>query len=357
MARRLLYIATAVLGIVWSGISEAKVCRLGDPGCETNGFFGTGDGQCGDQYRPCDNPRAGATYCYGEWNGVAQALYRTEDCCSTLKEAPYNYQECLIEDGQTGYGLSCHGAADNITYWQQCGCTYGFVDTGDMANVVIDDVATGTEIPYETRCSASEYYIGNCKLGECNAERHFVLSADSGSMARCKYRLDTRCSAFGCMQVYDCNHDEIDTGKEYYRNDAEYLSPGKINFIPYLADDPYSNERRSDGSIKLISVRKDSSEGLTDNQHQLLYEDIDETILGVNYNVVNRYVCQYRDGKNNLTGADVGDNAYDDGFNCSSIENYCYLWQGCNNARRWYNSKSHARCKRSMGNRKGSNLC
>ena len=77
MTRKLIFVVAAALGIVWSGVSEAKVCRLGDEGCETNEFFGTGDGQCDASYKPCDNPRAGATYCYGvlKENLITLCLY------------------------------------------------------------------------------------------------------------------------------------------------------------------------------------------------------------------------------------------------------------------------------------------
>ena len=78
MTRRLIYIATAVLSIVLSGVVEAKVCRLGDPGCEANAFYGAGDGRCSEEYKACDNPRAGATYCYGvpDGGGEPNKIYR-----------------------------------------------------------------------------------------------------------------------------------------------------------------------------------------------------------------------------------------------------------------------------------------
>ena len=102
MTRKLIFVVAAALGIVWSGVSEAKVCRLGDEGCETSVFFGTGDGQCDASYKPCDNPRAGATYCYGVYNGsdTPKALYRDEDCCSALVDN--GYQECSINEGKAG---------------------------------------------------------------------------------------------------------------------------------------------------------------------------------------------------------------------------------------------------------------
>ena len=158
MTRKLILIAAAALGIVWSVVSEAKVCRLGDEGCETSEFFGVGDAQCDASYKPCSDPRAGATYCYGVYAGsdTPQALYRDEDCCSSLKDNS-GYLECFINEGKAGYGLSCHGAVSNTTYWQYCGCSYGFVEVDENGvpnGGYVEDLESNPRdvVPYESRC-------------------------------------------------------------------------------------------------------------------------------------------------------------------------------------------------------------
>jgi len=329
MTRKLIFVVAAALGIVWSGVSEAKVCRLGDEGCETSEFFGTGDGQCDASYKPCDNPRAGATYCYGVYNGsdTPKALYRDEDCCSALVDN--GYQECSINEGKAGYGLSCLGAKDNITYWQYCGCSYGFVEVEDgvINGGVVEDILTKDIVPYESRCGEAGWGFEDCKFAQCNEERRFFFE-DGG--AHCKYRLGTRCGGFGCMQVYDCNHDELNDGhngaKEYYRNENETLADGIINFIPFYGEDFVSNERINDTLVKLIlaTSNNDVAASLIEGVH---YED---------YEVVNRYVCRYELESGRKTNHDVEDNG--GGFKCNSVPNYCYLWDGCNEDRRWYNS-------------------
>ena len=319
----------AMLGILWVGVSEAKVCRIGEPGCETNGFYGVGEAQCDSSYIRCSNPRAGAVYCYGipSTGGSAEALYKPEDCCSELVSSQ-GYDVCPINDGLAGYGRSCHGAADNITYWQHCGCSYGFVevDASGVANggVVEDDY--GNVLDYGERCHFADWGVGNkCRFGECDEERRF-FHTNSGS--HCKYRLETRCGGLGCMQVYDCNHDEVGPGKkEYYRNENEYLSEGVVNFIPYLGSDPVANERRHDnGAAALITALV--SEDFLQNPN-VYYED---------YNVVNRYVCSYELEDGTTTGGDIEDEGK--GFDCNAVQNYCYLWDGCNNERHWYNNAS-----------------
>ncbi len=317
----------AALGIVWSGVSEAKVCRLGDEGCETSEFFGTGDGQCDASYKPCLDPRAGATYCYGVYGGgdTPQALYRDEDCCSSL--AANGYQECLINEGKAGYGLSCRGAVSNTTYWQYCGCSYGFVEVDESGLInggIVEDLISGDLVPYESRCGEAGWGIGECQFAQCNEDRRFFY--ENGG-EHCKYRLGTRCGGFGCMQVYDCNHDEevIDTGKEYYRNENHFLADGVQNFIPFYGEDLVSNERLSDDVVKLILAT--SNRQVPPFVEGVHYED---------YNVVNRYVCRYIKEDGNKTTHDVEDTG--GGFSCNTVPNYCYLWDGCNEDRRWYNS-------------------
>ena len=56
------------------------------------------------------------------------------------------------------------------------------------------------------------------------------------------------------MQVYDCNHDELNTGKEYYRNDSAQLAGGWDNFIPYLSEDQMTNEKDASGTVQLIKA-------------------------------------------------------------------------------------------------------
>ena len=63
MNRKLILIAVAVLGVLGANVSEAKVCRLGDADCGVSEFYGTGGMSCSSEYKPCDMPRIGATYC------------------------------------------------------------------------------------------------------------------------------------------------------------------------------------------------------------------------------------------------------------------------------------------------------
>lgn len=96
------------------------------------------------------------------------------------------YQECSIDDALVGYGKSCKGAADNITYWQYCGCSYGFVevdgtnDPDDKAlldgngNPIVN--LDGNLVPYEARCAwDSKLYGGKCRFSQCNTDRRFFL--------------------------------------------------------------------------------------------------------------------------------------------------------------------------------------
>ena len=333
MAKRLILIAITMLGLAWCNVAESKVCRLGDPGCEANAFFGNGDNVCDSSYKPCDDPRAGATYCYGKpsTGGSAQQLYRDEDCCSSLVGA-YGYQECPIDEGLAGYGRSCLGAASNVRYWQNCGCSYGFVEVengaanGDVIKDINGDVIEkfgGGSLDYSARCSFADWGVNQCRLSQCNAERRFFYTDSGGEDNYCKYRLDTQCGGFGCKQVYDCNHDEIDTGKEYYRNENHYLATGVENFLPYSAVDPVTNERLADGTVALITALKNN-----------------DPITNEDYNVVNRYVCSYKQRDGSYTDYDVSDDGL--GFNCNSVQNYCYLWKGCNEDRRWFNSDINA---------------
>ena len=64
MTKKLMLITVAALGLLYSEASLAKVCRLGDLSCDTNGFYGVGEGECDSSYKTCANPRAGATFCY-----------------------------------------------------------------------------------------------------------------------------------------------------------------------------------------------------------------------------------------------------------------------------------------------------
>ena len=318
MTKKLILITVAALGLLYSEASLAKVCRLGDLSCDTNGFYGVGEGECDSSYKTCANPRAGATFCYAG----DEAKYKDNDCCSTLV-ANEGYQECSIDDALVGYGKSCKGAADNITYWQYCGCSYGFVevdgtnDPDDKAlldgngNPIVN--LDGNLVPYEARCAwDSKLYGGKCRFSQCNTDRRFFFE-NTGEY--CKYRQETRCGGFGCMQVYDCNHDELNTGKEYYRNDSAQLASGWDNFIPYLSEDQMTNEKDVSGTVQLIKTLNSTGNGL-------VTED---------YNLTNKIVCSYAqsDGSGNDTG---------NGLNCNDVPNYCYLWTGCNNVRKWYSN-------------------
>ena len=101
MTKKLILITVAALGLLYSEASLAKVCRLGDLSCDTNGFYGVGEGECDSSYKTCANPRAGATFCYAG----DEAKYKDNDCCSTLV-ANEGYQECSIDDALVGYGKS-----------------------------------------------------------------------------------------------------------------------------------------------------------------------------------------------------------------------------------------------------------
>ena len=318
MTKKLILITVAALGLLYSEASLAKVCRLGDLSCDTNGFYGVGEGECDTSYKTCANPRAGATFCYAE----DEAKYKDNDCCSTLV-ANEGYQECSIDDALVGYGKSCKGAADNITYWQYCGCSYGFVEvdgTNDPDDKALldgngDPIVNldGNLVPYEARCAwDSKLYGGKCRFSQCNTDRRFFFE-NTGEY--CKYRQETRCGGFGCMQVYDCNHDELNTGKEYYRNDSAQLAGGWDNFIPYLSEDQMTNEKDASGTVQLIKALNTTGNGL-------VTED---------YNLTNKIVCSYAqsDGSGNDTG---------NGLNCNDVPNYCYLWTGCNNVRKWYSN-------------------
>ena len=318
MTKKLILITVAALGLLYSEASLAKVCRLGDLSCDTNGFYGVGEGECDSSYKTCANPRAGATFCYAG----DEAKYKDNDCCSTLV-ANEGYQECSIDDALVGYGKSCKGAADNITYWQYCGCSYGFVEvdgTNDPDDKALldgngDPIVNldGNLVPYEARCAwDSKLYGGKCRFSQCNTDRRFFFE-NTGEY--CKYRQETRCGGFGCMQVYDCNHDELNTGKEYYRNDSAQLAGGWDNFIPYLSEDQMTNEKDASGTVQLIKALNTTGNGL-------VTED---------YNLTNKIVCSYAqsDGSGNDTG---------NGLNCNDVPNYCYLWTGCNNVRKWYSN-------------------
>ena len=318
MSKRFVIIAVTLLSLLSSGTSMAKVCRLGDTSCDTNGYYGIDSGGCDASFKTCDNPRLGATYCFEE----GETKYKDNDCCSWLV-ANEGYQNCSIDEALVGYGKSCKGAADNITYWQYCGCSYGFVEV-DESNTAKTDIlydelnneiinVDGNPVPYEARCGWSgEIFGGKCRFAQCNTERRFFLG---GNENYCKYREATRCGGFGCVQVYDCNHDELNTGKEYYRNDSEELSTGVNNFIPYMTEDQLSNERDINGTVKLIRELNATGMGLTT-------ED---------YNLTNKIVCSY--AQSDGTGDDKGT-----GLNCGSVPNYCYLWTGCNTIRKWYNN-------------------
>ena len=324
MTKKLILITVAALTLLYSEASLAKVCRLGDTSCDTNGFYGSIGGECDASYKTCDNPRIGASYCYAEVSGSDKgvAKYKDEDCCSTLV-ANNGYQECSIDDALVGYGKSCKGAADNITYWEFCGCAYGFVEVDSSNNpdsrALLDENneeifnLDGNLVPYEARCAYDgTIYGGKCRFAECNTDRRFFFE-NAGE--HCKYREETRCGGFGCMQVYDCNHDELNTGKEYYRNDSLELANGWENFIPYLSEDQMTNEKAADGTIQLIEALNSTGTGL----------------LTGDYNLTNKIVCAY--AQSDGTGNDTGT-----GLSCNDVPNFCYLWTGCNNVRKWYSN-------------------
>ena len=53
MTKKLILITVAALGLLYSEASLAKVCRLGDLSCDTNGFYGVGEGECDSSYKTC----------------------------------------------------------------------------------------------------------------------------------------------------------------------------------------------------------------------------------------------------------------------------------------------------------------
>jgi hypothetical protein len=218
MTKGLKIIAFAMLGMLCASTSSAKVCNLGDPDCDPNYVAGTPVGECMAGYNTCTNPRAGATYCLtkDESGNPQEIKYTNENCCSYLKEHE-NYKECDPNSNEMGYGKSCLGANDNKKYWEHCGCAYGYSKQNpsapDYENInekIIND-EKGRTIKYLDRCGLLGG--GDCKLYTCNSSRRFSYT-NSGDY--CKYRLATRCGGFGCMQVYDCNHDG---NEEYYRNE------------------------------------------------------------------------------------------------------------------------------------------
>ena len=199
MTKKLILVAITALGLICSEVSEARVCLTGDPSCDPTAGDYSNNGDCDDSYKVCENPRAGSSYCLK--NG--QALYKDENCCSALV-AGGTYKECRAEDHEVGYGKSCYGGADNIEYWEFCGCAYGFENVENGASTTITD-EEGTEIPYETRCM----FAGGsttCQFSLCNEERRFFYE-NGGDY--CKYRLETRCGGFGCMHVYDCDNENL----------------------------------------------------------------------------------------------------------------------------------------------------
>ena len=166
MSRKLILFTVAILSMLYSEVAMAKVCRLGDTSCDTNGFYGVGEGDCDPSYKTCSNPRVGASFCFAE----GEAKYRDDDCCSTLV-ANEGYQNCSIDEGLVGYGKSCKGAADNITYWEFCGCSYGFVEVdtssptyeGELLDENNNPIRNldGELVPYEARCGFdTEIFIG-----------------------------------------------------------------------------------------------------------------------------------------------------------------------------------------------------
>ena len=315
MNRKLILIAVAMLGVLGANVSEAKVCRLGDADCGISDFYGSGNPTCSSEYITCPEPRIGATYCKEiDGDGNVTVKYAPKDCCSSL-----GYEECS-DKWEAGRGDSCrtfNGAGKAVTYWQQCGCQYGFAETDDEGNFYRQDVSysqtCGTFV-HGDRCMGIDVGSDRCKFISCNVDRRFV----GESRSYCKYRLDTSCGSFGCRQVYDCDNDA-----EYYRNDSEYLSSGNKNFIDHRGSDVLSNELDASGNL-LPSVS---------------YND-DCSVNSQEYNIVNRYVCNYLQSDGNYTeDQDKGIKDVELGFDCGEgVPNYCYLWKGCNNTRRWFNS-------------------
>ncbi|MBP3688202.1 MAG: hypothetical protein J6J35_07580 [Alphaproteobacteria bacterium] len=289
MTKKLILVAIAVLGFVCSEVSEAKVCRTGDPSCDPTAGNYADSGTCDSSYKRCANPQAGAPYCISG----DTALYKDENCCSFLVEQK-GYQECDAAEHEVGYGGSCLGGSDNIKYWEFCGCAYGFaeVENGTVDYNIKDE--SGVEIPYETRCT----FIGGtgkCRFAMCNEDRRWQY--ENGG-EQCVYRLETRCGGFGCMQLYDCDND-----KEYYRNDSIELTSGFNNFIANDDRDVASNERNEDGTIQ------------------------------TRYNLTNKIVCGY--DQSDAEGR-WEDQFNQNGLGCNNVVNYCYKWTGCNTARGWF---------------------
>ena len=180
MTKKLILIAVAACGLLCSGVAEAKVCRLGDAGCDNiQRTYGPGEGKCDESvYIECDQPRAGATYCMSSEKG---ALYKAEDCCHN--ESGVNslsasgYQTCSADDNMVGYGKSCTSANNHKTYWQYCGCAYGFVDmnpTGSSIGSVIGRIEdeSNYDIPYTNRCGTySNDDSVKCQLAICRNDR------------------------------------------------------------------------------------------------------------------------------------------------------------------------------------------
>jgi len=201
MTKRLVYIAVATFGLLFCGVAEAKVCRLGDAGCDTNGFYGPGEGSCSQEYETCEEPRAGATYCTSSTSGTdVVALYKPENCCSYLKETK-GYKECPAADNMVGYGGSCL-SIKNVRYWQYCGCAYGFADTrpeagtpvaGTVNDTVVDESGQH-EVNFLKRCLTLGSESARCKFIQCNTARRwdYLTGGD-----HCLYREETQCGGFG----------------------------------------------------------------------------------------------------------------------------------------------------------------
>ena len=62
MTKKLILITVAALGLLYSEASLAKVCRLGDLSCDTNGFYGVGEGECDSSYKTCANTSDGEEF-------------------------------------------------------------------------------------------------------------------------------------------------------------------------------------------------------------------------------------------------------------------------------------------------------
>ena len=332
MTKGLKIIAFAMLGMLCASTSSAKVCNLGDtsPDCDPNYVAGTSIGACGAGYSTCTNPRAGATYCLttDSSGSPLEIKYTNENCCSYLSDPARGnaqYKECNPNINEVGYGKSCLGAADNKKYWEHCGCAYGFSqqnsgmpDYEDINAKTISDEKGRDPIRYLDRCGL----VGssNCRLYTCNSDRRFSITY-SGDY--CKYRLATRCGGFGCMQVYDCNHDNVG-GDEYYRNESiSFLEP-----LPSTSPrDYWSNETDSHGNPKVYIEKNGSQDMEIDNDRSYFHWIFHGTRDGA-YNLTNKLVCSYEQGNGG-------------GLTCGDTADYCYLWNGCNTGRRWYGSNDH----------------